>query len=1101
MQPTNLKRTIEKTLKKKFLHETKGRKLFKVKEMYFIVMRNEKIPPSKDQTVALCIDTMKRKKQALVFCSSKRGAESQAEKVSKEWNKETSQELTILSNKILKAVNNPTKQCRRLALCILKGVAFHHAGLTSIQRELVEDAFRDGLMLVICSTPTLCISGDTKIWHGIDETSVKNAKQKQKTRTLITNKLETIKSIKIERIQNNSKLKEITSVSNFKIKVTPKHRMYVKRENKKLILSAKNIQVTDKIATIGKINAVETKNYLVEDFVKENDCPRKNKLFDKKQGYLIGAMLGDGYSGAEITLKKIKYKGSPSIVGIDEEIFEKIIEASKELNIPQRKTKNTNGTPEIILGKHKWFREYLLRCGVEKREKKHISHKLMKLPKKIIKELLQGLFDTDGHVEKRGNIGFSNISEQLIQQIQKQLLRFGIISRIRKRKKGPMKIYDKEYATVPIYELLITQKESILLFKENVGFTIQRKQKELEKIVKKINSNILYSQCTQCNYKLYKDLFSGRTKEQKIWGIQKYKIIKTLFKKEELPSRRLKKILLFEPRKKEKRLNHHYELIKKVKGNKLDAKDWLWSLNSIGSHLAKKLFEEGNPFEEFFTLENCPLCKSKLEIIKKKGWRNQDIDGDIFWDKIKSIKTISCEKTVYDVVLPNNPTNSHLFVANGFLVHNSAGLDLPAFRAIIRDTKRFGARGMTSIPVLEYEQMSGRAGRPGKEEYGEAIIIAGKEQDVPKHFAQYINGEIEDIYSKLAVEPVLRTYILSLVATGIINTRKELMDFFDKTFYAKQFGDLYKLHASLDKMSIALQEWGFLEDEQSEEQKQEKKAKKKNLFVNAVDLLKEEKKQEKLEATILGKRVSEIYLDPLTANQILEGLSKIMSKPKDKTDHEQTFNIVHLLTCSLELRPLIRTKVKNAKEIEAKKEEIELLFNEEEYYSKYQDNFDDSIKTTLFLLDWMSEYGEEKLLEKYDIRPGEINAKLQRMNWLLYSAEEIARINQYQPIIKILKHIKERIKYGVKSELLTLLRFKGIGRTRARKLFRAGIKTIQDVKKTNIETLASIVGPKLAKSLHEETGIRVEQEPTNKEKGLRDQEEETKHKQDRKSVV
>ncbi len=118
------------------------------------------------------------------------------------------------------------------------------------------------------------------------------------------------------------------------------------------------------------------------------------------------------------------------------------------------------------------------------------------------------------------------------------------------------------------------------------------------------------------------------------------------------------------------------------------------------------------------------------------------------------------------------------------------------------------------------------------------------------------------------------------------------------------------------------------------------------------------------------------------------------------------------------------------------------------------------------------------------------------MNWLLYSAEEIARINQYQPIIKnYSKHIKERIKYGVKSELLTLLRFKGIGRTRARKLFRAGIKTIQDVKKTNIETLASIVGPKLAKSLHEETGIRVEQEPTNKEKGLRDQEEETKHKQ------
>jgi helicase len=130
----------------------------------------------------------------------------------------------------------------------------------------------------------------------------------------------------------------------------------------------------------------------------------------------------------------------------------------------------------------------------------------------------------------------------------------------------------------------------------------------------------------------------------------------------------------------------------------------------------------------------------------------------------------------------------------------AAGLDMPAFRAIIRDTKRFGARGMQSIPVLEYEQMSGRAGRPGKEDYGEAIIIANKEGDIEHYTEKYINGEVEDIYSKLAVEPVLRTYVLSLVATGFIKNTTELYEFFDNTFYAHQYGDTQKLHAILDRM-------------------------------------------------------------------------------------------------------------------------------------------------------------------------------------------------------------------------------------------------------------------------------------------------------------
>ena len=51
--------------------------------------------------------------------------------------------------------------------------------------------------------------------------------------------------------------------------------------------------------------------------------------------------------------------------------------------------------------------------------------------------------------------------------MQKLLLRFGIVSRIRKRKAGKMQIYNKEYATKEQWEIIITQKKNILDLKYN----------------------------------------------------------------------------------------------------------------------------------------------------------------------------------------------------------------------------------------------------------------------------------------------------------------------------------------------------------------------------------------------------------------------------------------------------------------------------------------------------------------------------------------------------------------------------------------------------------------------------------------------------------
>ncbi|HNQ33002.1 MAG TPA: DEAD/DEAH box helicase, partial [Methanoculleus sp.] len=117
----------------------------------------------------------------------------------------------------------------------------------------------------------------------------------------------------------------------------------------------------------------------------------------------------------------------------------------------------------------------------------------------------------------------------------------------------------------------------------------------------------------------------------------------------------------------------------------------------------------------------------------------------------------------------------------------AAGLNLPARRVIVRDYLRFNAgEGMVPIPVREYRQMAGRAGRPHLDPYGEAVLIAKSEEMVDELFDCYINAPAEDVRSRCADEAVLCTHILSLIATGFAREVGEVLAFMDGTFYAHQ---------------------------------------------------------------------------------------------------------------------------------------------------------------------------------------------------------------------------------------------------------------------------------------------------------------------------
>ena len=129
------------------------------------------------------------------------------------------------------------------------------------------------------------------------------------------------------------------------------------------------------------------------------------------------------------------------------------------------------------------------------------------------------------------------------------------------------------------------------------------------------------------------------------------------------------------------------------------------------------------------------------------------------------------------------------------------------------------------------------------------------------------------------------------------------------------------------------------------------------------------------------------------------------------------------------------------------------------------DGFLNSFKTALLLEMWISETGVDEVLTKFRVTPGELYSKLGISDWLIYTLQELAFLAGKKESLKVIRKMRTRMKYGVKEELLPLVKLKGIGRKRGRKLFNFGIKGIAQVRKAPIETLETVLGKNVAKSV------------------------------------
>jgi len=116
---------------------------------------------------------------------------------------------------------------------------------------------------------------------------------------------------------------------------------------------------------------------------------------------------------------------------------------------------------------------------------------------------------------------------------------------------------------------------------------------------------------------------------------------------------------------------------------------------------------------------------------------------------------------------------------------------------------------------------------------------------------------------------------------------------------------------------------------------------------------------------------------------------------------------------------------------------------------------------------WITESSETSLSDQLKIESGDMHRMVQTAEWLIYCLRELAKQSGYANLLEELDILRKRVIYGIREELIELVKIKGIGRIRARKLYNNGIKTLGDLSKIPVKKLAEIdkIGSTLADNI------------------------------------
>jgi helicase len=284
----------------------------------------------------------------------------------------------------------------------------------------------------------------------------------------------------------------------------------------------------------------------------------------------------------------------------------------------------------------------------------------------------------------------------------------------------------------------------------------------------------------------------------------------------------------------------------------------------------------------------------------------------------------------------------------------AAGVNVPARRVVVRDQRRYTGSGTEWLPTLEVHQMCGRAGRPGLDPYGEAILV-GEGSTREELWERYVEAEPERVASKLADPNALRTHVLSIVASDFAASREGVLDVLDATFFAHGT-PTSDLGGVVDTAIADLVAMAMIDDGDG------------------------------LAATDLGAQVSRQYVTPETGARIVDGLRTAAGMATvtgltaleivcDTPDMQDTY------LGNRERADMYRFAQDHADEFTTRMGE--------------PDDFEGwltAVKTARVLHEWTEGAGAEELVERFRIGPGDLESRIERAEWLLGAADAVAGV-------------------------------------------------------------------------------------------------------------
>jgi helicase len=355
------------------------------------------------------------------------------------------------------------------------------------------------------------------------------------------------------------------------------------------------------------------------------------------------------------------------------------------------------------------------------------------------------------------------------------------------------------------------------------------------------------------------------------------------------------------------------------------------------------------------------------------------------------------------------------------------GVNLPSKTVVIRDHTRWTANGPQPIPVFDYEQMSGRAGRPQYDDVGYSYLIAKTMDEAFNLEAYYIDGEIELTNSKLVDnKDAVYRQIIAQIASTLSKNLDELTDFFGKTLYGYQM-------SNNPSMSF------FAEESLKYELESALQFLLKNRIIRATP--------EGLKTTEFGNLIAKSNYSVETAVKIKEYLTGI-----DKIDAAE---LIYVLSETPDL-PLISFKGRKSKDpVHEKLSECGL----------FAVDIGISEATTVSLIEWIDERSEYEIENRYSVYSASTRRSAYEASRLVKFAKDTSEIMGEYSNLKDFDILSARLYYGIKEDIIPLVvGVKRLGRKRARNLVTIFGNDLSGISEKELQKIEGI-GPKLAEKI------------------------------------